>query len=76
LACRKLRAVRRRAGGSLLRSNISSDDPGHLWRPYLQLVEIEQACKPWKNDLSSRLSITSSSPELKPIFSLRFRPIA
>jgi hypothetical protein len=26
----------------LLRSNIKSDDPGHLWRLYLQLVEVER----------------------------------
>jgi hypothetical protein len=33
--------VRRREGGYLLRSNIKSDDPGDLWRMYLQLVEID-----------------------------------
>ncbi len=33
---------------------IRSDDPGHLWRLYLQLVEIEQAFKQLKNDLSLR----------------------
>ncbi len=37
----KLRAARRREGGYLLRSNIRGDDPGHLWRLYLQLVEID-----------------------------------
>ena len=34
--------------------NIKSDDPGHLWRLYLQLVEVEQAFKELKNDLSIR----------------------
>jgi len=51
---KKLRAARRREGGYLLRSNINGDDPGHLWRLYLQLVEIEQAFKELKNDLSIR----------------------
>ncbi len=51
---KKLRAARRREGGYLLRSNIRGDDPGHLWRLYLQLVEIEQAFKELKNDLSVR----------------------
>jgi transposase len=54
LVRKKLRAARRREGGYLLRSNIKSDDPGHLWRLYLQLVEIEQAFKELKNDLSVR----------------------
>ena len=51
---KKLRAARRREGGYLLRSNIKGEDPGHLWRLYLQLVEIEQAFKELKNDLSVR----------------------
>jgi transposase len=51
---KKLRQVRRREGGYLLRSNIKSDDPGHLWRLYLQLVEVEQAFKELKSDLSIR----------------------
>src|SRR5271168_4947814 len=50
----KLRQARRREGGYLLRSNIKSDDPGYLWRLYLQLVEVEQAFKELKNDLSIR----------------------
>jgi hypothetical protein len=50
----KLRLARRREGCYLLRSNIRSDDPGRLWRLYLQLVEIEQAFKELKNDLSIR----------------------
>jgi hypothetical protein len=41
----------RREGGYLLRSN---SDPGYLWRLYLQLVEVEQAFKELKNDLSIR----------------------
>jgi hypothetical protein len=46
---KKLRQARRREGGYLLR-----DDPGYLWRLYLQLVEVEQAFKELKNDLSIR----------------------
>ena len=51
---KKLRLARRREGSYLLRSNIKSDDPGELWRMYLQLVEIEQVFKELKNDLSIR----------------------
>src|ERR1700684_90483 len=51
---KKLRIARQREGGYLLRSNIRGDDPGRLWRLYLQLVEIEQAFKELKNDLSIR----------------------
>lgn len=51
---KKLRQARRREGSYLLRSNIKSDDPGYLWRLYLQLVEVEQAFKELKGDLSIR----------------------
>ena len=67
-----MRQARRREGGYLLRSNIKGDDPGYLWRLYLQLVEVEQAFKELKNDLSIRPIITSSRPVSKPIFSWRF----
>jgi len=58
----------------LLRSNLKSDDPRHLWRLYLQLVEVEQAFKELKNDLSIRPIYHQLEPESKPIFSLRFWP--
>jgi transposase len=51
---KKLRAARRREGSYLLRSNIKGDDGAKLWRAYLQLVEIEQAFKELKSDLSIR----------------------
>jgi len=50
----KLRLVRRREGSYLLRSNLTSQDPALLWRYYIQLVEIEQAFKELKGDLSIR----------------------
>jgi transposase len=50
----KLREARRREGSYLLRSNLTHDDPGKLWLFYLQLVEVEQAFKELKNDLSVR----------------------
>jgi transposase len=50
----KLRQSLRREGSYLLRSNINSGEPEHLWRMYLQLVEIEQAFKELKSDLSIR----------------------
>jgi transposase len=51
---KKLRQARRREGSYLLRSNLKSDDPGHLWRLYSQLVEVEQVFKDLKNDLAVR----------------------
>ena len=51
---RNFARARRHEGGCLLRSNIEGDDPGHLWRLYLQRVEIEPAFKERKNDLSVR----------------------
>jgi transposase len=50
----KLREARRREGSYLLRSNLTHDDPEKLWFFYLQLVEVEQAFKELKNDLSVR----------------------
>lgn len=50
----KLRAVRRREGRYLLRSNLTATDPAELWRSYLQLVEIEAAFKNLKSELAIR----------------------
>jgi transposase len=50
----KLRQVRRREGRYLLRTNLSGQDPAHLWRFYIQLVEIEAAFKNLKDDLGLR----------------------
>jgi hypothetical protein len=50
----KLRIARRREGQYLLRTNLSDDDPAHLWRLYIQLTEIEQAFKELKGDLAIR----------------------
>ena len=49
-----MRQARRREGSYLLRSDLKSDDPGHLWRLYSQLVEVEQVFKDLKNDLAVR----------------------
>jgi len=51
---KKLRQTLRREGSYLLRSNIDGGAPEELWRMYLQLVEIEQAFKELKSDLSIR----------------------
>jgi transposase len=51
---KKLREVRRREGCYLLRSNLTSADPGMLWQQYIQLTEIEQAFKELKGDLAIR----------------------
>lgn len=50
----KLRKVRRQEGQYLLRSNLSSEDPAELWKYYILLVEVEQAFKTLKSDLSLR----------------------
>lgn len=50
----KLRQVRRREGRYLLRTNLTSNDPAELWRYYIQLVQVEEAFKNLKGDLSIR----------------------
>jgi len=50
----KLRMVCRREGQYLLRSNLRGDDPATLWKYYMLLVEVEQAFKVLKMDLSVR----------------------
>ena len=51
---KKLRAVRRREGRYLLRTNMNGYDPAVLWTFYVQLTEVEQAFKELKNDLAIR----------------------
>ena len=50
----KLRVVRRHEGQYLLRTNLQCEDPAMLWKYYIQLVEVEQAFKTLKSDLSLR----------------------
>ena len=50
----RLRVVRRREGQYLLRSNLRAEAPATLWKYYIQLVEVEQAFKTLKMDLSVR----------------------
>lgn len=50
----KLRQVRRREGRYLLRTNLPERDPSKLWQLYIQLVQVEQAFKHLKGDLSIR----------------------
>jgi transposase len=50
----KLRVVHRREGQYLLRSNLRSEEPATLWKYYTLLVEVEQAFKTLKMDLSVR----------------------
>jgi len=53
--CRdKLRKVRRQEGQYLLRSNLCAEDPVLLWKYYILLVEVEEAFKTLKMDLSVR----------------------
>lgn len=51
---KKLRAVRRREGRYLLRTNLCGREPAELWQFYIQLVEIEAAFKNLKDDLKLR----------------------
>jgi transposase len=50
----KLRAIRRREGRYLLRTNLTGREPAQLWQFYIQLVEIEAAFKDLKDDLQLR----------------------
>jgi transposase len=50
----KLRKVRRQEGQYLLRSNLVGENASTLWKYYGQLVEVEQAFKTLKMDLSLR----------------------
>lgn len=53
--CRdKLLKVRRQEGQYLLRSNLCAEDPVLLWKYYILLVEVEEAFKTLKMDLSVR----------------------
>jgi transposase len=50
----KLRQVRRRERRYLLRSHLTETDPAAVWNYYLQLVQVEQAFRNLKGDLSLR----------------------
>ena len=52
----RLRNVRRREGRYLLRSNLSATESSaaELWRHYIQLIEVEEAFRNLKGDLSIR----------------------
>ncbi len=50
----KLRAVRRREGTYLLRTNLTAEAPEELWKQYMVQTEVEQAFKEIKNDLGLR----------------------
>lgn len=49
-----LRAVRRREGRYLLRTNLCGRDPEDLWQCSIQLTEVEAAFKTLKDDLHLR----------------------
>jgi hypothetical protein len=51
---KKLRLTIQREGRYLLRSNLSGDDPGQLWKLYTQLTQVEEAFKNLKGDLCVR----------------------
>ena len=50
----QLKKVRRREGRYLLRTNMEGKNPEELWAMYLGLVEIEEAFRDLKQDLSVR----------------------
>lgn len=50
----RLRQARRREGRYLLRTNLTTTDPGELWERYLQLVQVEEAFRNLKGDLGIR----------------------
>lgn len=51
---KRLREMRRREGRYLLRSNLTESDPALLWQHYITLMQIEEAFKSLKGDLSVR----------------------
>ena len=51
---KKLKAVTLREGRYLLRSNLTGEDPAHIWNLYMRLVEIEECFRNLKGDLSIR----------------------
>ena len=52
----KERAMRRREGRYLLRTDLYEREPAQLWQFYIQLVEVEAAFKTMKDDLQLRPS--------------------
>ncbi len=50
----KLKEVRRREGGYLLRTNLISSDPAELWCTYIQLTQVEEAFRNLKGNLAIR----------------------
>ncbi len=50
----RMRAVRRREGRYLLRTNLAADDPELIWRCYMQLCHVEEAFRTLKGDLGLR----------------------
>jgi len=50
----KFKAVARRDGHYILRTNLRSEDPAVLWQRYVELTEIEAAFKILKSDLALR----------------------
>ena len=50
----RLRKARRREGRYLLRTNLVGRDPAQMWEFYTQLVQVEEAFKNLKGDLTIR----------------------
>lgn len=50
----KLQQIHRREGRYLLRSNLTGEDPSELWEKYMTLVQVEEAFRNLKGDLSIR----------------------
>lgn len=61
----KLKQVRRREGRYLLRTNLTGEDPAQLWRYYIQLVQVEEAFKNLKGDLSIRPIYHQNEPRIE-----------
>lgn len=51
---KKLKATTLREGRYLLRSNLTGEDPAHIWNLYMRLVEIEECFRNLKGDLAIR----------------------
>lgn len=61
----KLRQVRRREGRYLLRTNLPSAEPAHLWDLYMRLVQVEEAFRTLKGDLALRPIWHQTQPRIE-----------
>jgi hypothetical protein len=75
LKAEAFRAVQRRDGSYLLRSNLTEEDPEILWQRYMQLMQIEAAFRCLKSDLAVRPMYHQLEHRVEAHISVVFIPI-